>query len=165
MRNILTLSLLFCAIFVNAQRIEFNLKNNQKPNFGINNVSKLIFSENSLQIIEISGSTQSILISDIKKIFFDNSLSFQDNTNMGYSIFPNPFTDFITIQTILSKTSKPEVNVEIIDVNGKKIYRTTATDGSRLNLSMLERAIYICRIHEYQAIKNFRIIKRILQNS
>ncbi|RKE98891.1 peptidoglycan DD-metalloendopeptidase family protein [Ichthyenterobacterium magnum] len=85
------------------------------------------------------------------------TLSLDENDFSATSIYPNPFKDIINI-----KTSSKVINVEIIDILGKKIRDiTNDTEGiSTLNLENLSNGVYFLSLkNDLNQKKTIKVLK------
>jgi hypothetical protein len=72
------------------------------------------------------------------------------------SIFPNPFTESITIQNV-----NEEHQIQIIDMSGRLIYSSNIAKGQQLNLSQLNSGIYSLQLFDQKG--HFVISKKIIK--
>ena len=63
-------------------------------------------------------------------------------------LFPNPASDFITIQGL---TTKEEIH--IVNLNGTSVMRIDATNSRRVNISQLPSGVYFIRVSDEKVIK------------
>jgi hypothetical protein len=71
-------------------------------------------------------------------------------------IYPNPFSDYLTIQFNDTK----QRTIEVYDINGLKILnKTTALDYLDIKTEDLLKGVYIIRIVESDITVNFKLIK------
>ncbi len=72
------------------------------------------------------------------------------------NIFPNPFTEVITIQNITE-----EHQCQIIDMTGRLVLSSNITNGQQLNLSQLKSGIYNLQLLDQKG--NFVLNKKIIR--
>jgi len=72
------------------------------------------------------------------------------------SVFPNPFTESITIQNV-----NEEHQIQIIDMSGRLIYSSNIAKGQQLNLSQLNSGIYSLQLFDKKG--NFVVSKKIIR--
>jgi hypothetical protein len=82
------------------------------------------------------------------------------NNTSGINIFPNPFTDFITISSIENINS-----VEIFDLTGGLKAKYNLNDSSteiskRIDLSSLHSGVYITVINSDKKKGTYKLVKR-----
>jgi hypothetical protein len=85
-----------------------------------------------------------------------------NNTNEMYSVFPNPTSGKLTVQSNFNKNT--QVTLEVIDVVGKIILKQnigfTANDNTHtLNLSAMQDGLYIVRLTSSEGTQLIRIVK------
>lgn len=77
----------------------------------------------------------------LQTVTFNNTLGNDDVQDDSFSIYPNPFTDKITLKL---KKLKPS-ELKVYDVNGKLIKEFSVFNNDEINLSELSKGIYfIC---------------------
>lgn len=67
----------------------------------------------------------------------------KDNVD-NFSIYPNPTTNQITISGLTNENQE----IEIFDMNGKQILKTAVNNNQSLDVSNLNRGIYIIRFEK-----------------
>ena len=94
------------------------------------------------------------------------TLSFGTTTSVDYlndennilTVYPNPFTDYVTIKNI-----PKDCSITVYDITGKMILREQSMDKQhRLTLSELNKGFYILKFHStdsFSDLKNIKIIK------
>ncbi|MCH8903254.1 MAG: T9SS type A sorting domain-containing protein [Bacteroidetes bacterium] len=80
-----------------------------------------------------------------------------NNENNQIVVYPNPFTDFLTIEQM---GMMQEYDVELIDIYGRLVYKNSQFDQDRLHVSgyLFTRGIYILKVEN--EIQQF--IKKII---
>ena len=78
------------------------------------------------------------------------------NTNSDYTISPNPFTDVVTLNN-----DNPEriTNVTIYNMNGSNIFTNTKIKDNKLDLTFLDRGVYLIKIGTETNVYSKKIIK------
>jgi hypothetical protein len=81
----------------------------------------------------------------------------RDMENSEIEIYPNPFTDELSIQTIGNR----EYSVELTTITGRIIYHSN-TEGNfhRINLRDLSRGIYFVRMKSNNIVSVRKVIKQ-----
>jgi len=70
-------------------------------------------------------------------------------------IYPNPATDFISIQSV------EKVNfIEIFDMNGRSVAKFNNSQNQKINISSLLKGIYIMKVSTEAGIKQQKFIKK-----
>ncbi|MDF2550859.1 MAG: C-terminal target protein [Chryseobacterium sp.] len=115
--------------------------------FYVNTATGAIF---NYQIIN-NGSYKTLIITNNNtgdKIYYNNSfLGTKDNIiKKSIKIYPNPVTDFLTIENIQGK-----LNLKIYEMSGKLVYETLTTDKSnKIDVSHLQKGQYILLIENFK---------------
>jgi uncharacterized protein YjdB len=81
----------------------------------------------------------------------------------AFVIFPNPNTGELTIKGTLEATDDKEVEIAIMDIAGKTVYRSsvTAKDGNieeQLRLTNIANGTYLLRLNKSSGIQVFRFV-------
>lgn len=79
-------------------------------------------------------------------------LSVNENTLTRLSIFPNPSTDFVTIQTAIDG----QKGVEVYDITGKKIIETVTS--STVDVRELAPGLYILKVSQNNTTASLKLI-------
>jgi hypothetical protein len=78
------------------------------------------------------------------------------STETPYSIWPNPFTDLLTIQ------GSTPANVQLLDINGKLIYQYTM-ETTETNITIptadLAKGVYLVRYETADSVKTIKVVK------
>jgi hypothetical protein len=80
---------------------------------------------------------------------------FHEQNNSSLSIFPNPFQEKLTVNSIESEISF----IELIDIQGRLIMENSFIQTVTLDTSELEKGIYLFRINSNNVIKEGKISK------
>ncbi|NSW46581.1 MAG: C10 family peptidase [Bacteroidales bacterium] len=95
-------------------------------------------------------------MSEINKNY-DISLNNENNINNKINVFPNPFTNILTI----TYSSNINVLISLIDIYGKYIFKNKSFNfNSQLNLEDLKEGIYILEINDKKNVTYLKIIKQ-----
>ncbi len=65
------------------------------------------------------------------------------NVLMGVTVYPNPTTDYITIQ---NAPADKKLNVSLFDLTGKKVLSTTYSQNSTISLQNVNAGMYIVKV-------------------
>lgn len=146
-RNFFFLWLLFFINYgaISSQNLIVQQINGTENTMSLSAIRKLVFSGNSIQIRNFSGSTIDFQLADVRKIFFSNSSSSEDqivNENEKLVIYPNPATLELNILIY-----DPNVNyIEIYNFQGRKIKTEIVNDElERIDISDLQSGIYLLK--------------------
>lgn len=137
-----------------------------ETSFSLNGIRKLTFPERNISVTHTDGKTEVVPFKEIRFVNFtqgitgNNSLAIQDNNSLD--LFPNPVIDELTVM-FQSTTSEP-VSIQIINMQGKIVYRETGhtVNGSNhfdLKLSDLPGGIYVCCINNGRRITTGKFLK------
>jgi len=84
---------------------------------------------------------------------------FETNTLTNLKVYPNPASDQVSID--LSNKSMDKFNVEILDVNGSKVYQSEENSCSgmmTIKLNGIATGVYILRVYNNQSSCNYKLI-------
>ena len=110
-------------------------------------VSNLSMTNNNqkFRCIVTSSSCPNELISETATLFVDNNLSVGNINNSNIKIYPNPTDNIINIEGL----NKNENNtIQIFDVQGKLVITKTITENGTIDLSELNKGVYVIKIGE-----------------
>jgi hypothetical protein len=83
--------------------------------------------------------------------------------NYGTGLFPNPFTNYLTITTnskLQTLNPKPESTITLFDYTGKEILRTKeAGEETIINTEGIAGGLYFLRVEDVKGIRNFKVVK------
>lgn len=89
---------------------------------------------------------------------YDNKvLGAEDFQNIGFSIYPNPTNDYITID--LNGTSS-SYQVAIFDMLGKNVYSTEIEGTKQIDVSSLAAGAYFVKLNSNSQSTTIRLIKQ-----
>lgn len=81
----------------------------------------------------------------------------RDIENSDIQIYPNPFTDELTIQT----SGNREYSVELTTITGRTVYQSKMEGNShRINLSELNSGIYLVQMKSDNIVTVRKVIKQ-----
>ncbi len=114
-------------------------------------------------IMTSDTSSAGVLVESIGKIKIDDIvITGTDVSSIGdvdddmISVFPNPFTDYITLQnTGIAKSCK------IMDIAGNVLYSHNIEDGKKINFSNLKEGVYILQLFDKKG--NFAFSKKVIK--
>lgn len=91
-------------------------------------------------------------LSDIVRVNFEGD----DNTT-SIGVYPNPFTDFITLDMPVSKL----VSVKLMDITGKLVAETSSfgTTPSLTGLNNLMNGIYMMQVQTKEGFRQYKLVK------
>lgn len=132
--------------------------------FYTNDIKKLIFSGGNMDVQKTDGSSDSYSISGIGKLEFAGiSTDIQILQQIGQSeertkLYPNPVIDLLYIKSISSEEC--DVILEVLDMQGKVLLKETTSSMNGINVSDLQRGIYICRVYTCDKIESIKFLKQ-----
>ena len=83
------------------------------------------------------------------------TLSVPQNELTGYSIFPNPATDVVTIKGLENTLS----SVEVFNIAGQRVYNSTS-NMETINVNALEAGVYFVKLSTETASLTTKLIKQ-----
>ncbi|PKP54205.1 MAG: secretion protein [Bacteroidetes bacterium HGW-Bacteroidetes-1] len=87
----------------------------------------------------------------------ENNTGFEEFSGIIFSVFPNPFTNVITIYSDDIESSM----VSLFDLNGQKIFEHQIFgQNNSIPLASLKSGIYLLKIENAESIYSFKIFKR-----
>ena len=94
------------------------------------------------------------------EIFKDNSLTaVQEKWQpLSTSIFPNPFTDEISIQ--IESDFSGDYDIQLFDVTGKMMYSITGKGVAQVDIGMLPQGVYLLKVFNKKGMVTKRVMKR-----
>jgi len=107
----------------------------------------------------IASSVDGVLTSEtISTSSSSATLSYADYYSNGFRIYPNPVRDLVTIEFNRNVTN---LKLEIIDINGKVLFRTENIQGEsqHIDLSLLSQGMYFMRVHSDELNDFIRVVK------
>lgn len=150
------------AINLNAQTLNVKEKNSLTTSFQLKGVRKLQFTSGNLAIQKTDNSTKVFGLNNIGYIDFTsittgNELQLIENANIDI-LSPNPVIDLLKINLI---DKENDVFIEILNLEGKIIHsaQSQGVNEVNINLSHLNKGIYLCRLTNGLAIRTVKIIK------
>ncbi|MCF8226666.1 MAG: thiol protease/hemagglutinin PrtT [Bacteroidales bacterium] len=94
--------------------------------------------------ISVTDGHDHLLKKNIELSIVDNlsgGTSVADNIVDGFNIYPNPVSDFITID--MDRDAASDARIDIYNITGQKCFTCTLQQGNRVDLSELENGIYM----------------------
>ncbi len=92
-----------------------------------------------------------------KKIYnyTDTSVSIEDHRQITAKVYPNPFSDHIRFE-VASDT----YSLNLFDLNGRLLFAADLNANESVNLSFLNKGIYIYKVQTNQGVASGKIIKK-----
>ena len=111
---------------------------------------RISFPNDETMVITQNGTDIQILISEIRKVTFNEVLATAENETESIGIFPNPTSNSFTISGI---NKFQQMNIYSID--GKLVKREIIDCGQSIDISELPQGLYYVNVNK----QNFKLIK------
>jgi hypothetical protein len=165
--SIFIILILFFFSEIKAQTVDFNLDNGSTINYQAEDIRKITFDNDLMNVLLWDGSLVSINVSTINSFLNNSSLSTQELLNelnsMNLQLYPNPTNDQININ--YSTLINDEISILIYDSNSKLVmtrkltYKSSGKYTEAIDLSTLNAGTYFCQITE----KNNKIVRQFIK--
>jgi hypothetical protein len=113
------------ATSLRGQNIQFTFNSGNTESFPLNEVRKITFSENNLNLHLYAGSIETWDLSTIRHYAFDYTVGLPKSDfpegMSGFKVFPNPASAAVKIEYTLQRAGN--VSLEIYDLQGKQVKR------------------------------------------
>jgi hypothetical protein len=167
-----SIALLGVALFIGAvgfaQSIHFNYTDGTNASYNLEDVRKITFDADVMNLHFLDGSVYSWNVSTIDYYQYDEaSLNVQEWLNNAnaweVSIFPNPTSSALTVRFNLLQTD--ELSIELRDIQGKVILtkklgkKETGEHQEVLDLSHVPQGAYVCRLSGQKNMITKQLIK------
>ena len=138
-----------------SQKIHFNYKDSTKSSYGLEDVRKITFDGDLMNLHLLDGSLYAWNVSTIGHYEYEETaLNTQELLNKAnawnLSVFPNPTSTNLNVSFNLPKADK--MSIALYDLQGKVVLEKqlgTKANGKHqemLNISNLPNGAYVCRI-------------------
>ncbi|MBQ6955773.1 MAG: T9SS type A sorting domain-containing protein [Bacteroidales bacterium] len=140
--------LFFCALssVVSAQTSFTLITSTGSSQHAIGETGGIYFADGNLTVKQSVGEQPSVNVplADVRSIRFNGSSSISTPGESVYSavVYPNPATDVIRVRF---NGDGPQESV-IYSVAGRRVIQTTLADGEAIDVSQLEKGLYVVRI-------------------
>lgn len=142
--------IILCSILtgVEAQSLEIDFYNGNKTTIALTALEKLLFSNNNLSLIYTTGETNSLSVSAINRLLFndviDGNSQMDVSDNHVLKLYPNPAIDFLT----LSCSSDDITSATIFRMDGARIKTLVLSSGQQsIDVSGLSKGMYVLLIN------------------
>ncbi|MFA6200573.1 MAG: T9SS type A sorting domain-containing protein [Bacteroidales bacterium] len=152
--SIITVMLSFITYSAMAQSgVIVQYTTNQEQAFILNDQGKIYFYGSNLIIDQSNGQTQTIEISNIRKLYFQTNLSISEDIAVDNNIilYPNPATDQIKLSNI-----KVHTLISVYSMDGKLLINQFSSSDKSINVGNLQKGLYIVKAND----KTFKLIKQ-----
>lgn len=135
----------------------------EQTSYTLNNIQKLTFSGGNIIVREMSGTSTTYSLAELRYLKFDNITSVQESESISLesiTAYPNPVKDVMNID--FSKMKDVNGTISILSLEGKLLQskQITETRIISLDVSSLPVGMYICRYSNEKEIKTVKIIKQ-----
>jgi hypothetical protein len=138
-----------------AQSIQFNYTDGTNTSYNLEDVRKITFDNDVMNLHLLDGSIYSWNVSTIGYYQYDeSSLNIQEWLNnkneWELTLFPNPTSSVLNVSFNLPESD--EVSIELYDMKGKLILtknlgkKETGAHQEVLNLTIVPKGTYVCRL-------------------
>jgi hypothetical protein len=152
-----------------AQSIHFNYTNGTNASYNLQDVQKITFDADVMNLHLLDGSVYAWNVSSIGFYEYDESaVNIEDWLNQAnawdVAVYPNPTSTLLNVQFNLPKEDK--IQVGLYDVQGKLVLETNvgiSTAGEHkemLDLTHLPNGTYVCRISGQQQTITKKVFKQ-----
>lgn len=155
-KGLLSLILLIgTTLSINAQttktKVIVTKTNGNEVSYTLDQSDNLTFSGGQNLVINISGSSQSIALSNIRKVVFERVLDCVEEVASEINIMPNPANNSFRV----SNLSKDE-EMAIYSMTGQKVLAGTVSNDQVIDITDLSNGLYIVKIGS----QNIKLMKR-----
>lgn len=148
---VLLLTALFFTIGLRAQSINFDYTDGTNTSYFLEDVQKITFNVNIMNLHLKDGSVYSWDINSIKQYNYNELQNWLNNLNaLELVIFPNPSSSIIKVCYNLQ--NEEEISLALFDVNGKLILQknlgkqNSGKHQQILDISNFQEGTYTCRL-------------------
>tara|TARA_B100001094_G_C18155089_1_gene785953 strand:+ start:582 stop:1094 length:513 start_codon:yes stop_codon:yes gene_type:complete len=152
-----------------SQKIHFNYTDSTKSSYDLEDVRKITFSDDVMNLHLLDGSEYSWNVSTIGQYEYEetalNTQEFLDKANAwDLAIFPNPTSTNLNVSFNLPQAD--DISITLYDLQGKVVLEknlgTTAVGKHQqvLDISALTNGIYVCKISGGNNSVTKQIIKK-----
>ena len=143
-----------CGSRTTAQQVEVQAvitnHNGDEQIYQLDGNDRISFPNDETMVITQNGTDIQILISEIRKVTFNEVLATAENETESIGIFPNPTSNSFTISGI---NGFQQMNIYSID--GKLVKREIIDCGQSIDISELPQGLYYVNVNK----QNFKLIK------
>ena len=165
---LVVLSLLMCTTSI-AQSIHFNYTNGTNASYNLQDVRKITFDADVMNLHLLDGSVYAWNVSSIGYYEYDeSSVNIEDWLNQAnawdVAVYPNPTSTLLNVQFNLPKEDK--ILVALFDVQGKLVLEKNVGNSNAgehkemLDLTHFPNGTYVCRISGQQHSITKKVFKQ-----
>ncbi|SMO78020.1 Por secretion system C-terminal sorting domain-containing protein [Saccharicrinis carchari] len=165
LKTFIFLILTFGSFTLNAQvELVVKQKDNQKFSLEIAKIRKLTFTEQALLLHPKTGVVQNYGLNDLSKLFFSNNPTAVRPTTTLFEqleVFPTPASEYINI-TYKTKNNE-NVVIKIVDLHGRVVHEDAYSDNinvntKQINIKHLSAGVYILHLQSSQQSESRKIL-------
>lgn len=118
----------------------------------------------NMAVVKFTGSADNYVLADLRNmIFADGETGIKanvDDTDRKLFLHPNPVVNEFNIQ--LSTSENQPVNVEIVSIDGKILYKAkiSGTSNFHVDFSQFQSGFYLCRINNGLSVETIKFLKK-----
>lgn len=136
-----------------------------KTLFATNDIMKLTFSGGNMTVTGLDGNPETFALTDIRYVNFTDLSTGDDpleNKKTEFLVlFPNPVQDMLTLNY---KSEGEAIQFEVMTLDGKTVYRNniniqSGTNQSVINVTLLPKGMYVCRLIDGKVILIQKFLK------
>lgn len=155
-RGLLSLLLLLGIVFsVNAQttktKVIVTKTDGNVVNYTLEGADYLTFTDGQNLVVNISGSSQSIPLSNVRKVMFEKIADGIEELSSEIQIMPNPANDSFRVLNV-----EKDEEMSIYTFTGQKVMDETVSSGQTIDISHLANGLYLVKIGS----QNLKLMKR-----
>ena len=155
-RGLLSLLLLLGIVFsVNAQttktKVIVTKTDGNVVNYTLEGADYLTFTDGQNLVVNISGSSQSIPLSNVRKVMFEKIADGIEELSSEIQIMPNPANDSFRVLNV-----EKDEEMSIYTFTGQKVMGGTISSEQTIDISHLANGLYLVKIGS----QNLKLMKR-----
>ncbi len=128
---------------IKAQGLIIQMNDGDENTVPLNTVQKLNFSQTDLVVVFRSGSNDGYGLSEIRKLYFDATVSTGDDFRLDQdrlSVYPNPAGNMITVKGVPGQAD----TVSVYQTDGQLVLTETVTSSAvNIDISQLQSGLYL----------------------
>lgn len=135
-------------------------KNGNDHYYVLQDIRKLTFPSNNIQIIKTTGTSDNYLLSGIRYLNFGDNILTNESIKMNTEIilFPNPVLNTLNLRFPVLSSG----DIQISSLDGKILHRESINNKSidfHAEVSNLKRGFYLCIINTGEKIETIKFTK------
>lgn len=157
------LAILSISSQLNAQRIEFNFTNGTNLAYEIDDVRKITFGTDVMNLHLWDGTVYTWNLNSIGHFEYNENALIDEANEWQINTFPNPVENNLQIQFTITK--EENISIGLYDMQGKRVLQkplgqlNSGTYQESMDLNEIQAGIYFCRIEGRKKSVTKKIIK------